>query len=264
MVSWYYKTDDVEHGPLSQDELVQMAADGRLSPEHLVRNDRKKKWYKAGDVKGLKFPVAAGTLQAASTAAEPAPPELHTSTEALRLLKNLHKKGSDRDDGADERREPPPERRPTRQAALAQAAPRKPLDPKLKLVLWITAGVALVPVLFPPHRVPAEFNLPAGRHTTPLFMPPTVKLKPTQGLGNIDVSTMEKTVEQVKGSDGMVTQKEVYYIRAPLPINWTRLSIECMAVLIVGAAVIGFLAARSVAAQIPDPQPTHPPRRRQV
>jgi len=101
VVSWYYKIDDVEHGPISQDELVKMAEEGRLSPEDLVRNEKKKKWYKAGDVKGLKFPIPEEEpdrqLYSPKTKAKQAPVE--TSAEAMKLLKGFKKGGSEENAG---------------------------------------------------------------------------------------------------------------------------------------------------------------------
>ncbi|MEO1994193.1 MAG: DUF4339 domain-containing protein, partial [Planctomycetaceae bacterium] len=53
MVQWYYKADGEEHGPVSQGELQALAALGQISPDDLVRNDKKPKWYPARNVKGL-------------------------------------------------------------------------------------------------------------------------------------------------------------------------------------------------------------------
>ena len=53
MIQWYYKADGEEHGPVSQGELQALAALGQISPDDLVRNDKKPKWYPARAVKGL-------------------------------------------------------------------------------------------------------------------------------------------------------------------------------------------------------------------
>jgi GYF domain 2 len=261
VVAWYCKIDDVEHGPLSQDDLVRMAGEGRLSASDLVRNEQKKKWYKAGTVKGLKFPADEDTVRP-SRPSEPEPAGgLGTSAEAVRLLKGLTKKGSDRGGEVTIQSRPADDWKPA-PSAVMQKPPRKPLDPLTKRILWGAGAVMLALVLFPPHQIPADFAMAKGWYFAPIFAPPTatVKLfqegdKDVKGIGSFD--NMEIEVVDEGG-------KKIYYAKEPMRVHWTRLLLECFVVVVVTAAAIGILAARTAAAQVPDSKPGRPPRRKQV
>jgi len=261
VVAWYCKIDDVEHGPLSQDDLVRMAGEGRISPDDLVRNEQKKKWYKAGSVKGLKFPDDEDTVRP-SRRSEPEPAAVAgTSAEAVRLLKGLTKKGADRGSEVTVASRPADDWKPAASAVM-QKAQRKPLDPLTKRILWGAGGVMLVLLLFPPHQVPAEFAMAEGWYFWPIYPPPvaTVKLfeegnKDVKGIGSFDNPNME-----VREEGG----KKVFYATEPMRIHWLRLFLECFVVIVLAAAAIGFLAARTVVAQVPESKPGRPPRRKQV
>ena len=253
MVSWYCKISGVEIGPMSQDKLVRMARDGRLSPEDLVRNAKKKKWYKAKFVKGLTFQDGEPeTLEPKPT--EPKPPETEetesgTSGEAVRLLKAFKKKKKGSGDeksptpvSIEQRRDddwrPPPSK-------VAKPLKRKPLDPKVKVVLAITAAIVVALGLFPPHKVPRGYlsegktASAAGRLTQFVFAPPKMKLEVSmRGVGNVDLE--ELTIDE----DGKA------YAMVPLPIRWMRLVLECLGAIVVGAGACGLVILR--AAEVPE------------
>jgi hypothetical protein len=264
MVTWYCKIADVEHGPMSQDDLLKMAHEGCLSPEDLVRNASKKKWYKAKAVKGLTFksgepeaPKAKETASATSTKdSEPA-----TSAEADRLLTTIRKKKESDDEkrpnanSVEQRRDdgwrPPPSK-------LAKPLKRKPLDPIVKVILAVTAAIVVVLALFPPHKVPRDYlskgktASATGRLTQFVFTPPVIKREVSmRGVGNTDLK--EFTIDE----DGKA------YAMVMLPINWMRLALEWLGVIVVGAGTCGFLMLRATVAEFPDLQPAHPPRRSQ-
>jgi hypothetical protein len=268
VVAWYCKIDDVEHGPLSQDDLVKMASEGRLAADDLVRNEQKKKWYKAGSVKGLKFPTDGKPgMDSKLRETEPlAAPSSGTSAEAVRLLKGLTKKGGSSSGGqmgggvatqprtADDWK-PAPSR-------VMQKAERKPLDPRTKRILWAAAAVIVALVLFPPHQVPEGYALQPGWHWSPVFMPPKARIKlfeegdkDVKGVGAFD----EMDIAAVEENG-----KKVFYAKAPMPIAWRKLFLECFTVIVVAAAAIGFLAIRTAAEQAPEIKPAHPPRRKHV
>ncbi|HSU69209.1 MAG TPA: RDD family protein, partial [Tepidisphaeraceae bacterium] len=50
---WYYSERDQQRGPVSLDQLRQMAHTGELSPEHLVWTDTLPEWTAAGDLAEL-------------------------------------------------------------------------------------------------------------------------------------------------------------------------------------------------------------------
>jgi GYF domain 2 len=269
VVAWYCKIDDVEHGPLSQEELVKMAGEGRLAADDLVRNEQKKKWYKAGTVKGLKFP-GDGRTQGRTNRQEPEPAVASTGTsaEAIRLLKGLTKKGAGSGTsvptqsrpGAGDDWKPAP-------SAVMQKPPKKPFDPRTKKILWGAGAAILLLVLFPPHQVPDGRSMPPGWYFSPIFTPPMSRLKLDSGLGDV-VSRKNEIVykkddagNELKDSEG---NRIPDYIRVPMPIQWSRLFLLCFAVIVVAAGAIGFLAARGAAAQVPDAKPAYPPRRKQV
>ena len=256
MTSWYYKIDEVEHGPVSQDDLVKMVRLGRLSSDDLVRIETKKKWYKARAVKGLKFPDEKESHRNDTAKKKPAPDSTPapsaTSVEASSLLKNLKKKGSDQGESVEVDSWETQDKASSK-AVMSRAVERKPLDRTTKRVLWITAAAVLLLVLFPPHQVPADSNLPTGRYTTFLFIPPRMKwdvLK--RGVGTVNLDEIKREGNKV-------------YVLEDLPINWIRLLLfECLGVIVVAGMVFGFLAARKAAAEVPDRKPAHPPRRRAV
>ena len=255
MTSWYYKIDEVEHGPVSQDDLVKMVRQGRLSSDDLVRIETKKKWYKARAVKGLKFPDEKESHRDDTAKKKPAPDSTPapsaTSVEASSLLKNLKKKGSDQGESVEVDSWETQDKASSK-AVMSRAVERKPLDRTTKRVLWITAAAVLLLVLFPPHQAPADSNLPTGRYTTFLFTPPVTKRDVFKGgTGNIDFDKIEVEGDQA-------------FVWADLPINLMRLLFECLGVIVVAGMVFGFLAARKAAAEVPDRKPAHPPRRRAV
>jgi len=113
-------------------------------------------------------------------------------------------------------------------------------------VLWITTGLVLLLILFPPHKAPKGYPLEEGRHTMPIFMPPEVVVDASErSVGALEVSHID----------------ENNMAHAKMRINSLRLALECLAVIVVGGAVFGFLAARSAAAEVPDPKPVDPKRR---
>lgn len=262
MVAWYCKIDDVEHGPLSQDELVKMASEGRLSSNDLVRNEQKKKWYKAGSVKGLKFPADGEPGGNVGRNEPEAAPSSGTSAEAIRLLKGLTKKGADTVGSVATQPRPADDWKPAPSRVMQQAE-RKPLDPRTKRILWAAAAVILVLVLFPPHQKPEGYSMPEGWYFRPIFSPPVVSVKADKGVGGLDTQGMEIVDEIVEINGKKVTVKTAY-VKAPMPIYWKWLFLECFGVIAIAAGAIGFLAARTAAAEIPDSKPAHPPRRKQV
>lgn len=264
MVNWYCKIDDVEHGPLSQEELVKMAGQGRLSPNDLVRNEKKNKWYKAGAVKGLFSPAdePAGNEQQpvhAGSGTEPSS-EGGTSAEAIRLLKGFGKKN--RDSQGETRPAPEVTKRPRNdddwkpaQRGVMQRAEQQPLKPRTKRILGIAAVIVLLLVLFPPHSVPPGYSMPEGWYFTPIFSPPVVSVKADKGVGALDPKNIEIVEE-----NGVQTA----YVKSPMPVDMMRLLMLVTGVVVVTAGVLGFLAARESAAGVPDPQPSHPRRRQQA
>lgn len=57
---WFCQIDDQEHGPLSPGQLKQLAASGKLRPDHMVREAQSKNWTRADRIKGLVFGKPAG------------------------------------------------------------------------------------------------------------------------------------------------------------------------------------------------------------
>lgn len=54
---WFFQNDGNETGPVSPKALLQMARDGQLRPDDLVRRSDMEKWQPASRVKGLEFPT---------------------------------------------------------------------------------------------------------------------------------------------------------------------------------------------------------------
>jgi hypothetical protein len=271
MVSWYCKIADVELGPMSQDKLVKMARDGRLSPEDLVRNASKKKWYKAKAVKGLTFrsgePKAPETearetvtFADSGTGADTKQTQSATSSaEANRLLKAF-KKNKESETGPtpvsiEQRRDdgwrPPPSK-------IAKPLKRKRLDPKVKAILAVTAAIVVLLGLFSPHMVPRDYvsegktASATGRLTQFVFTPPEIKLEVSmRGVGNMNLG------EFTMDDDGKA------YAMVMLPINWMRLALEWLGVIVVGAGACGYLMLRATVAELPELQPAHPRQRPQ-
>ena len=57
---WYYSHDGARHGPVSTDQLKDLAATGRLRPDDLVWKEGMENWTPAGKVLGLLPSVPAG------------------------------------------------------------------------------------------------------------------------------------------------------------------------------------------------------------
>jgi TM2 domain-containing membrane protein YozV len=64
---WYYSHDGERHGPVSTDELKELAAGGKLGPDDLVWKDGMDNWIPAGKVKNL-LPHAGGPALAPARA----------------------------------------------------------------------------------------------------------------------------------------------------------------------------------------------------
>jgi hypothetical protein len=58
MMQWHYSKDGHQQGPVSAEQLKQLASSGQLQPTDLVWKEGMAQWAEAGRVKGL-FPVAA-------------------------------------------------------------------------------------------------------------------------------------------------------------------------------------------------------------
>jgi len=54
-ITWFYEKDGTQHGPISSNELKQLAANGDLEPKDLVWREGTSKWRQADSVKGLLF-----------------------------------------------------------------------------------------------------------------------------------------------------------------------------------------------------------------
>ena len=59
MAQWFCKAQGEEHGPLSEEDLITWAREGRLGPDDLVWTDESSERAPAKDVKGL-FPEKVG------------------------------------------------------------------------------------------------------------------------------------------------------------------------------------------------------------
>ena len=55
MSRWYVIIADVEDGPISSERLKEMAANGVITPDSMIRNESKTEWSQAKNVKGLSF-----------------------------------------------------------------------------------------------------------------------------------------------------------------------------------------------------------------
>lgn len=60
---WYYIKSGKPHGPVSADEMMQLAASGQLNPADWVRKQGMANWVQAKDVKGLSFGPAKETKE---------------------------------------------------------------------------------------------------------------------------------------------------------------------------------------------------------
>lgn len=60
---WHYTKGSERHGPVSSDQLRQLAASGQLQPTDLVWKDGMAEWQKASAVKGLFPPQASGPTE---------------------------------------------------------------------------------------------------------------------------------------------------------------------------------------------------------
>ncbi len=263
MASWFYKIDDVEHGPISQAELLKMVQLGRLAADDMIRNETKEKWYQARDVKGLEFPGDNEPPKPKKTAKKtPKPPQATTSSEARNLLKGFGKKNkSNTESGTGETGKSESStvdswdarQKATARAVMAQPTARKPLDKRTKQIIWVAGGLLLLLLLFPPHQAPEGLTLTKkwdGRHAF-LFKPPVMTLEAEKSMGNVDINNLK-----VEG--------DKTFIQAPMPINGPRTLYEGLVILAAAGAAIGILTAKKAAADIPDSKPAHPPRRRAV
>ena len=84
---WYCQISGKQYGPLSPQQLKQLAATGKLKPEDGVRRESDKKWAPASKVKGLfadaaPQPKQQATPQSKSTAASAAKPSEKTASPA--------------------------------------------------------------------------------------------------------------------------------------------------------------------------------------
>src|SRR5437763_12943351 len=70
---WYYTTNQQQMGPVSWDELRQLARSGLLKPNDMVWSDGMAEWVKASRQNGL-FAEAAGVAPARRSQADIAPP----------------------------------------------------------------------------------------------------------------------------------------------------------------------------------------------
>jgi TM2 domain-containing membrane protein YozV len=91
---WYYSQDGERHGPISTDQLKDLAAAGKIGPDNLVWKDGMENWLPAGKVKNL-LPTPGGVAapaRAASRAADverppagPMPPDISNRKLAVGL-----------------------------------------------------------------------------------------------------------------------------------------------------------------------------------
>ncbi len=63
--TWYYRRNDTQLGPVSVEELRQLAVSGQLSPTDLVWNEGMAEWAPASKVKGLFTTLAPETIPSA-------------------------------------------------------------------------------------------------------------------------------------------------------------------------------------------------------
>lgn len=83
---WFYKTDGQQKGPVSSNQLKQLAAAGRLKPTDLIKKENMSDWVAASRVKGLfePPPSPAPTTAASTTPTAVAPePPAPTSTDPV-------------------------------------------------------------------------------------------------------------------------------------------------------------------------------------
>ncbi|MHB8736839.1 MAG: DUF4339 domain-containing protein [Terriglobales bacterium] len=59
---WFYSHGGVKSGPVSPEELRQLAASGKLRPTDLLRRDGTLKWRLAAKARGLFAPTDASKL----------------------------------------------------------------------------------------------------------------------------------------------------------------------------------------------------------
>jgi TM2 domain-containing membrane protein YozV len=65
---WYYSHDGERHGPISTDQLKDLAAAGKLGPGDLVWKEGMDNWVPAGKLKNLLTPAASGPPPARAAA----------------------------------------------------------------------------------------------------------------------------------------------------------------------------------------------------
>src|SRR2546423_8781814 len=70
---WYYSHDGARHGPISTDQLKDLAAAGRLRPNDLVWKEGMENWTPAAKVKGLLATPARAAARATDTEGGPSP-----------------------------------------------------------------------------------------------------------------------------------------------------------------------------------------------
>lgn len=76
---WYYKKDGTKHGPVTSQQLKQLAVSGELRPSDSVCRDGRDEWKPAKAVNGL---FAVKSSPAASISTDVAPAATHETTEA--------------------------------------------------------------------------------------------------------------------------------------------------------------------------------------
>lgn len=233
MVAWFCKIDGIEHGPLTQEKLVRMARQGRIGPDDLVRNELKDKWYKASSVDGLinTDDEAGGSSGRAREGDDASGSE--TSAEAQRLLKafgKAKKEGSSEEIPAAREREEPASRSAQRVAFLSAPSEKekKPFSRPQQLLLWITGGIAMLLILFPPFEIPnglGDRGIQYGFLFTPPKFTAKVPLKGVKGKLSSNVVVVGQTAKGYKA------------------VSWLWLLLELGGVLI--AAGVVFLIMRT-------------------
>ena len=86
-VTWFYMKDNKRVGPVSPEQLRQLAAEGRLARGDSVWTVGMNQWAQAGEVPGL-FHAAAAEPEPAQTTAAAAPAPAPVVTRAPATLNN--------------------------------------------------------------------------------------------------------------------------------------------------------------------------------
>lgn len=91
MAEWYYVIEGKEHGPVSTEQLKEMARDGRLKPDDLLWREGMKEWLPAAGAKGLfhstTLPISrAAPNDSASTPSEDRAASPHATGDNLAAL----------------------------------------------------------------------------------------------------------------------------------------------------------------------------------